>query len=141
MICEKIARGAGLIKICDEAGMPSYPMLCRWRRQHPEIDKALDAARRDRAEFHRDKAMAVVEPKLNDMDEVADAKLKHEAHKWAAGVDDQKFSPKSKVDVAVNTPTIIQISTGINREPIQSVIDRDVTPPNTSGVGDTDAKS
>lgn len=124
LICEKIANGGTLTKICKEKGMPSYTLLSRWRRQHPEVQSLLDEARRDRAEFHRDRAMDVTE-EVKYEEDVAAARLKHEAHKWAAGVDDGKFSPRSKVEATLTTPMQILVSTGIDRNPA-SLETRDV---------------
>lgn len=116
LICEEIAEGGSLTKICKKPDMPSYTLLSRWRRVHPEIDEMLQRARADRAEYHRDNAMDVVEDA--DEDNVMARTLQHNAHKWAAGVDDSKFSPKAKIEGNFSAPTQIIVNTGIDRTPL-----------------------
>lgn len=124
LICQKIAEGGNLTKICTERGMPTYPTFCRWKRAHPWIEEQLESARRDRAEYLRDRA--VEEALAADSDNVGAQSLKHEAMKWAAGVDHGKYSPKAKVEATLNVPTQIIVSTGIDRTP---PAEKDVTPP------------
>ena len=126
VICEKIASGGALTRICDEPGMPSYSVFCRWRRKHPHITEQLEEARRDRAEFHRDQA--VEEARKADGDNpIEGPRLRIETHKWAAGVDDARFSPRAKVEATISAPTQIIVHTGIDRTS-PGVDAKDVTP-------------
>lgn len=119
-ICQRIAEGGSVTKICKEPGMPSYNTLCHWRRAHPEASRMIEEARRDRAEYLRDEALAKVEDTYRDevggKGAVAAASLALEAAKWAASVDNEKYNPKAKVEATVNVPTQIIVQTGINRE-------------------------
>lgn len=117
VICEKLANRGSLTKICQEPDMPSYTLLSRWRRVHPEIDEMFARARADRAEAHRDQAME--EADNADEDNVMAQTLKHNAHKWAAGVDDTKYSPKAKIEATLQAPTQIIVNTGIDRTPLE----------------------
>jgi len=119
-ICQRLVEGETLKKICSDPLMPSYATLCVWKRTHPHIEKQLDDARKDRAEALRDKAMNVADELQDYKFPTQAAKLKVDTLQWAAGVDHAKFSPKSKVDVAVTTPTQIIVNTGIDRTPIES---------------------
>lgn len=119
IICEKIAEGTSLTKICRQPGMPSYAVLCRWKRDHPEIADQLENARQDRAEYHRDQALE--EAQAADEDNATAQTLKHNAHKWAAGVDNAKFSPKAKIEANLSVPTQIIVDTGIRREEPRTV--------------------
>lgn len=114
LICQKIAEGGSLTRICQEDGMPSYNTLCRWRRMHPQIDEQLMLARRDRAEFLRDSAMLEAAT-AEGRDPISGAQLRVDTFKWAAGVDDGKYSPKAKVEATITTPTQIIVHTGIDR--------------------------
>lgn len=117
-VCEQVAQGESLTKVCKKQGMPSYRQFCLWRKMHPEINEMLEEARRDRAEALRD--MALEEAlKTEDKDEAVVQRLKHEAYKWAAGVDDQRFSPRAKVEATLNAPMQIVLHTGIDRSPQQ----------------------
>lgn len=114
IICQQLAEGGSLTAICKKAGMPTYATLCRWRRIFPEVDQMLDRARKDRAEYLRDKLME--EAMGADEDTVAVAKLRVDTLKWAAGKDDpNKYEAKpdkTQVNVA---PSVIIVQTGIDR--------------------------
>ena len=114
IICQKIAEGAAITEICKEEGMPRYAQLRLWARQHPWIDKEFDQARRDRAETMRDKALTTAETAVAKDPGFA-ASLKIDTYKWAAGVDHEKYNPKTKVEATLNTPTQIVVFTGIDR--------------------------
>lgn len=115
LICQKIAEGGSLTRICKEPGMPTYAVLCAWKRKYPEIEKRLDEARADRAEFLRDEAMLRADEATNKNDTPA-AALKYEARKWAASTDHIRYSTRHKLEATINQPTIIQVNTGIVRE-------------------------
>lgn len=121
LLCQRIAEGASLTAVCKEEGMPTYSVLCQWRRHHPEIDASLSHARRDRAEFLRDEALLEAK-QAEGRDPISGAQLRVDTYKWAAGVDDGKYSPKAKVEATINNPTQIVVYTGIDRAV------RDVTP-------------
>ena len=114
MICQKIVEGKNLSKICKTPGMPSYHAFCTWRRAYPWINEALEKSRQDRAELLRDEALDEAMSAQNKNDAPA-ASLRYEAKKWAAGVDNVKYSPKAKMEVGVTMPTQINIITGIDR--------------------------
>ena len=120
LICQKITEGASLTEICKNPDMPSYNVLCAWRRKHPYIDEALQRAREDRAEVHRDKALREAE-NAESRDPLGASALRVDTHKWAAGIDNSKYNPKSKIEATINNPTQIIISTGIDRTPIKDV--------------------
>lgn len=114
LVCQAVAEGESLTKVCQKPGYPSYTALCRWRRQHPHINDQLDNARRDRAEYLRDKALEEAAG-AESRDPIGAHNLRVDTYKWAAGVDDAKYSPKAKVEASVTMPTQIIVSTGINR--------------------------
>lgn len=120
IVCQKISEGKNITAVCKEEGMPTYNTLCRWRRMYPEVDRALELARRDRAESLRDKVLAraeqVMENNTDSKGDVAALGVLLDATKWAAAVDSEKYNPKAKVEATVNIPTIIQVNTGIVRE-------------------------
>jgi hypothetical protein len=111
-MCTRIIEGEALTSICQSPGFPSYNMLRRWARHHPWIDEALDRARVDRAEHFRDRA--IMEASLaTAKDPVAASSLRVETYKWAAGIDNSKYSPKAKVEANIAMPTQIIIQTGV----------------------------
>lgn len=123
LICQKVAEGGSLTRICGQPGFPSYTAFCRWRRQHPWIDEQLTLARRDRAEYLRDKAVGEAD-KAEGRDPISGSQLRVDTYKWAASVDNEKYNPKAKVEATLVAPTQIIVHTGIDRGEPQ----KDVTP-------------
>lgn len=121
-ICEKIANGGALTKICKEPGMPSYTTLCSWRRKYPYVEESLDKARLDRTEYMRDEAVAIALENEDHKFPTQAAKLKVDTLLQAAGFDNPKYSPKAKLDVSVTAPTQIIIQTGIDRTPLKEAV-------------------
>jgi hypothetical protein len=128
LLCQKIAEGGSLTELCRQREYPSYSTLRRWARQHTWIDEALQQARRDRAEYFRDKAVHTAEG-AEGRDPISVANLQVDTYKWAAGVDDGKYSPKAKIEASINLPTQIIVKTGIDRTPLPAPQEPiDVTP-------------
>lgn len=114
-LCQAIVEGGSLTLLCDGKKFPPYAQFCRWRRLHPEINEQLEQARRDRAERMRDLAIQEAMQATNKSDSVA-AQVRFTALKWASGLDDPRYKDSNKVDVAVSSPNIIQVVTGIERK-------------------------
>lgn len=124
LICQLVAEGEPITKICNKVGMPPYHIFTRWRRENAGFRDQLEDARKDRAEAMRD--LALQEALAADEDSATAQKLKHEAYKWAAGVDDQsRYSPKAKVEGSVAVPIQLVINTGIHREQFREIKDED----------------
>ncbi len=115
IICQKIAEGGSLTAICKLAGMPPYNILARWRRDHPSFSRQLVEAKEDRAEYLRDCALREAEEAVSTKDPVNASALRIDTYKWLAGVDDQKYSPRSKIEATISTPMQLIVSTGIVR--------------------------
>lgn len=115
-ICEEVANGKSLVAVSKMLGMPNYSEIARWRRQHPDFDKAYREARNDRAEVYFDKIMTEVENARADRDEIALARLKTDIYKFAAKVcapDD--YAEKTTLDAKVAVG-VFSIETGIRRD-------------------------
>lgn len=120
LLCQRVAQGEAVTEICQTEGMPKYAQLRQWARIHTWIDQELERARRDRAESLRDKALRVALDSVSK-DPVDADKLKVDTLKWTAGVDHEKYNPKTKVEATVSTPTMIVVQTGIDRTPVREV--------------------
>lgn len=107
-------RAIGITRICGRPGFPSYNEFCRWKRQHPWIHEMIEQARKDRAERLRDEAIEIADTAISAKDAPAKA-LRVEIRKWSAGVDNERYNPKTKVDAQINIPTQIIVQTGIER--------------------------
>lgn len=116
LICQDIAEGGRITKICTKQGFPSYAQFCAWRRAHPHIQKQLEEAYRDRAETLREKVLD--EADRAEESTINESRVRIDAFKWVAGVDNPRFSPKAKVEATINTPTQIIVHTGIDRSPL-----------------------
>ena len=113
LVAERILDGVPITKICRKPDMPSYAQLCAWKRSVPGVADILDRARLDRAEALRDEALAAAEDA--DEDNVASQRLKVDTYKWAAGVEDRRYTASTKVEATVSVPTQIVVQTGIDR--------------------------
>lgn len=122
LLCQRITEGGSITKICGTEHFPPYNTLRAWAKQHPWIDEHVDRARRDRAEVLRDRALSEAE-EATSRDPIDAHSLRVDTYKWLAGVDHERYNPKTKIEATINTPTQIIIHTGINRDPI-----KDVTP-------------
>ena len=59
-ICERIAHGKALTKICKDKGMPAYQTVLRWRRDNEEFAKLYRAAKEDAADTIADQIQDVI---------------------------------------------------------------------------------
>jgi len=122
LICNAVAEGGSLTKICKMKGFPSYVQVCHWRRQYPEFEEALVRARQDRAEALRDEAMSIADDAAEEGDAINKARLRTDIRKWSSAVDDpSRYSPKTKVDATLTTPMTLVVRTGIDRTPLETL--------------------
>lgn len=113
-ICLRVSSGETLTSICRTPGFPSYGVLCRWRRENPDFEKALDRARRDKGEFYLERAIEEVE-KDHLKDDVPLAKLRADVYRAASRVyDPDKFSETNKVSGSLGIH-VLQAETGVRR--------------------------
>lgn len=85
-ICQQIALGRSLVKICEEPDMPSYWTVMQWRAKEAEFSQNYARAREDQADFYAEEIIDIA-------DEEKDANLARvriDARKWKAG----KLKPK-----------------------------------------------
>jgi len=118
VICQKIAEGFTLQKLCSLDGFPPAGTLARWRAEQEDFDAALKQARKMRAELYHDMIEDDVSQDHDaDKDEIASRKLKMDRLKWLAAVNDpETFGNKTKISGDTSAPLQIIVSTGINRE-------------------------
>ncbi len=85
-ICERIARGASLVKILKDDHMPEYPAVMRWLEKDESFRENYAHAREARADHYADEIVDIVD----DCEDPAKARLQMDARKWYAG----KLKPK-----------------------------------------------
>lgn len=120
LICERVATGESVTKVCKEPGMPAYAVFSKWVVDHPDAAKKLELARVARTEYLRDLAVQTAMENEDFKFPTQAAKLKVDTLIWAAGVDNPKYSPKAKVEATFSAPVQILVSTGIVREESKS---------------------
>lgn len=50
LLCSLIAEGGELCQLCGRYGIPSYNIICRWRRENPDFNLSLLQAYQDKVE-------------------------------------------------------------------------------------------
>jgi len=118
-ICNLVREGLTYEKISSIKDMPPRHLIFAWRNTHPDFARNLKNARRDRATYFNDKAIAVLEDSGKiDREDVPEAKFKFDSYMRLAergSPDEYAAQPKTAM---VQTPATIIINTGINRQPV-----------------------
>lgn len=77
LICERLAQGEPLAKICRDDTMPSYSCARRWESENAEF-KALSArAKQDGTHYMADDSIGIADANLPDDPEVARVEVQH----------------------------------------------------------------
>lgn len=107
LIFDAIINGAAITKLAEANPIfPSYSVVNRWRKEHPEFNDMVMEAYRMRAEKRSDEVIDIADEAPETMEGVAKAKLQVESRKWQASVDNARFG-KDKEKAG---PTAIQIN-------------------------------
>jgi hypothetical protein len=92
-ICEQIAQGKSLVKICGELEL-SYTQVMVWLSKYPDFADKYARAREAQADWYADEIISVIDNAKSDRNEIERAKIKIEALKWIAS----KLKPKKYGD-------------------------------------------
>jgi len=85
-ICQQIALGRSLVKICEEPDTPSYWTVMQWRANDDAFAQSYARAREDQADFYAEEIIDIAdEEKDSNL-----ARVRIDARKWKAG----KLKPK-----------------------------------------------
>ena len=140
-ICEEIASGAKITKICEKEGYPSYGQLLDWRRKYPEFDEKIRQARKDRAEYYFDKAVEQVESTPAARDEIQRTKVVSDFYKNAAKLTSpENFTDKVEVGGSIGVQ-IASVETGIRRPGDEGFDEKEVIDIKDSGDDDVGMQS
>lgn len=85
-ICEELATGQSLRKICARDGMPDKATVFRWLSQNPDFRDQYAHAREMQAETHADEIVDIAD----EAEDANLARLRIDARKWKAS----KLAPK-----------------------------------------------
>lgn len=126
LICERIANGESLRKICADEGMPDKATVFRWLAANDEFATKYARAREEQADLHAESIIDISDEKEVEANyrgeevvlelsaaAIARNRLRIDARKWYAS----KLAPKKygdKVETVVSgpngeAPTVIQI--------------------------------
>jgi hypothetical protein len=93
-ICQRIAEGETLVKICKDATMPSYRTVLNWRSHIPAFKVKYDAAREDAADTLADELKQIALDVREGRIDPQAGRVAIDAFKWMAS----KLKPKSYGD-------------------------------------------
>jgi hypothetical protein len=113
-ICEKIANGESLRKICKDDKMPNLTSVWKWLNNNEELSKQYARAREEQAETFVDEILDIADYKKDDtyLDEdgkeiinqevIARSRLRVDARKWIASkLKPKKFGDYTKIQAEV----------------------------------------
>lgn len=86
-LLELYVAGVPLPKIAEHRDMPCYTTMLRWLTDHPEFKRKFEAARLLRA-IHFEQVALDAACSASDKEDVPAARLKFDAFKWGAEVND-----------------------------------------------------
>lgn len=89
LICERIAEGKSLRKICQTSKMPNRATVMRWLALHADFRDQYARAREAQADLLADEISEIADAAKDDVN-VQSARLRIDARKWLAG----KLRPK-----------------------------------------------
>lgn len=78
-ICEQMAAGWSLVKICQQEGFPSTTAVFNWQMKNPEFREKYDEAQRKRTEFLSEQLWDIADETTGD---VQRDKLRVDTRKW-----------------------------------------------------------
>lgn len=111
-ICEELARGKSLVKICDEIDV-SYSTIMKWLRDFDDFSQKYAHAREAQADYLADEIIQIADDSTHDsvVDEdgnlrlntefVARSRLKVDSRKWIASkLLPKKYGDRQEIDLS-----------------------------------------
>jgi len=113
-ICDLLAKGQTIKKICSEEGMPGRDVIYKWMREYNEFKLAVNEARALRADYYADEIIETAEEVDDDGKfAIEKAKLKVKAYEWSARKDNPERYD-AKASAKPQGPAKIIINTGVD---------------------------
>ena len=104
-LCERIALGRSLSKVCLDDDMPHIRTAMNWMNQYPEFLQNYDEARVKRTDALAEEMFDIARDVTPDM--VAVAKLQIDTFKWnLARMNSKRYGDKQQTDITSNGETI-----------------------------------
>lgn len=104
--------GHSITKIAEIEGYPTRDTIFRWKKEHSWFGILMAEAKTQRAELFEEKAIAAAEASV-DKDDAPSQRLKFDAYKWGAEVNDpSKYGKKVTHAGDADAPIRFVVSTG-----------------------------
>ena len=111
-VAELYMEGESLLAISRHAGMPAYGTLINWASNNATFREKLNSAREMRAFYFEEAARAAAES-VSEKDDVPAARLKFDAYKWSAEVNDPgRYAKKTTLSGDAQNPIRFNVTTG-----------------------------
>jgi hypothetical protein len=81
-ICDRICQGEGLVRICEEKGMPAQGTVYIWLRDQPKFQEMYTRAREVQQDFHAEQLLEIADEEPEFHHHVGWAHNRIEARKW-----------------------------------------------------------
>jgi hypothetical protein len=116
IICDRIATGESITKICKEPNMPSYGSIMAWVKNNEDFAEMYQMAKMERADSYFDRVLDEADDALGaTKDTIAINKLRSDTYKWAASVSKPtEYGNKTTIKGELGALTI-KVETGIRR--------------------------
>ena len=105
IICERIADGASLRKVCaEDDALPDRATVLRWlaKDEHEEFRGQYARAQDERADFYFEQTMEISDDVGADREAIAKARLRVDTRKWVcARMNPKKYSDRLAIDAQV----------------------------------------
>lgn len=101
-IAARSTEGRSLRTICDDEDMPCLRTVLRWRNEHPEFDRMLNAAHLDRATIYFEDSIDIADEPVEDSAQASRARNRIQARQWAAA----RLNPAKYSERIVNSHVI-----------------------------------
>ncbi len=100
VVCERLASGETLRRICRDPGMPDRTTIWDWRIRFPEFSNQYAYSRKAQAEVYFDEVIDISDETAGDPSEVQSAKLRADSRKWVlARMDRGLYGEKASLDL------------------------------------------
>lgn len=116
-VCDRVADGESMRKICRDAHMPAMTTIFRWLRENPEFREQYEVAVDMRADSFAEDMLdiadmppAIGEKGTVDSGDVADKRLRIDTRKWIASkLKPKKYGDKIEQEIKGEVGLTVQI--------------------------------
>ena len=99
-ICEGIAEGLSLVKICKAKGMPAPRTIYKWRRENDVFMHNYARAREDAADHFVQEIKEIADEAENE--DIQVAKLRCDVRKWTASRFNRAYQERQITELDIN---------------------------------------